>query len=107
MIKGLLFVLLFASGFGITYLLYGKEGMALRERQGKKNFITSILLGFLMLLWGMALLFWISGLARNDTPLCIALTFAIPVILVLAGFKTRANVRKALSDESGNNPDKT
>lgn len=100
MLKGFLFVLLFASGFGITYLLYGKEGMALRERQGKKNFIPSILIGFLMLFWGMALLFWVSGLARNDKPVCIAVTFGIPVILLLAGLKTRANVRKALAEEA-------
>ena len=100
MYKALFFIAMFASGYGIAYLLYGRKGMALRERQGKRNGVLAFTLGVVMFLWGMSLMLWVSGMSRGDTALCVFVTFAVPVVLLLAGIKTRASVRKALAEEA-------
>ena len=59
-----------------------------------------------MAFWGMSLMFWVSGMAKGDTALCIVVTFAVPVILLVIGINTRKRVKKALSEEEqlNNNP---
>ena len=99
MLQGLFIILLLASGYGIAYLIYGKEGMALREKQGKKIFGVALLYGVLLAFWGMSLLFWVSGMAKGDTALCIIVTFAVPILLLVIGKNARKRVKKELSEE--------
>ncbi len=99
MLQGLLIILVIASGFGIAYLIYGKEGMALREKQGKKIFGVALLYGILMAFWLMSLIFWISGMAKGDTAICVIVTFAVPIILLVIGINARKRVKKDLSEE--------
>ncbi len=99
MLQGLFIILLLASGYGIAYLIYGKEGMALREKQGKKIFGVALLYGILLAFWGMSLLFWVSGMAKGDTALCIIVTFAVPILLLVIGKNARKRVKKELSEE--------
>lgn len=98
MLKALMLIGLFASGIGLSYLIYGKEGLAMRLQEGKNNILLAILLGFVMLAWGMCLLFWIGGIARGDTKLCIAGTIGIPVVLLIFGIVTRIRVKKAAAE---------
>ena len=99
MLQGLFIILLLVSGYGIAYLIYGKEGMALREKQGKKIFGVALLYGVLLAFWGMSLLFWVSGMAKGDTALCIIVTFAVPILLLVIGKNARKRVKKELSEE--------
>lgn len=99
MLQGLFIILLLASGYGIAYLIYGKEGMALREKQGKKIFGVALVYGVLLAFWGMSLLFWVSGMAKGDTALCIIVTFAVPILLLVIGKNARKRVKKELSEE--------
>ena len=93
-----MFLALFASGFGLSYLIYGKEGLGLRLQEGKNNILLAILLGLVVLFWGMCLLFWVEGIARGDKALCIGVTIGVPVILLIAGIITRIKVRKAVAE---------
>ena len=99
MLKVLMFIGLFASGIGLSYLIYGREGLGLRQQEGKNNFLLALLLGLVMLFWGMCLLFWVSGIARGDKALCIAVTIGVPVILLIVGIVTRIKVRKAIAEQ--------
>ncbi len=99
MLKVLMFIGLFASGIGLAYLIYGRKGLGIRQQEGKNNILLAILLGLVMLFWGMCLLFWVSGSARGDKALCIGVTIGVPVILLIAGIKTRIKVRKAIAEQ--------
>ena len=99
MLKVLMFIGLFASGIGLSYLIYGREGLGLRQQEGKNNILLAILLGLVVLFWGMCLLFWVEGIARGDKALCIGVTIGVPVILLIVGSVTRIKVRKAIAEQ--------
>ena len=97
MLRWLVLIPLLASGYGVALLLYGKEGLAMREKQGKNNTLLIMGLSSLMFFWGLSLLLFIGDNTSIDT---IIGAFGIPIILIAIGIRTRANVKKALSNNT-------
>ena len=102
MLKGIMMVAMFFASYGVVYLMYGKEGMALRQRQGKNIVGPCVGIAIMLLLWMLCIILLIAGAASGDTALAIAVTVIVPVIVIALVFTTRKRVKKALEEEQRN-----
>lgn len=95
MLKGLFTAVLLCASYGLVYLAYGKKGIAYTaETSGSRKLIfTSVVVALGTLFWGMALLFWIEGIANKDLLMCKIATFALPVLYLLWVVFTRQRVK--------------
>ena len=100
MLKWFLLIPLLFISYGVVYLIYGRDGIQLLEKKGESIFLNCFLVAFILLMWILSLFFWISGAAKGDTPLCIAGTFLIPIILVVFSLISRKNTKKELEKEA-------
>lgn len=99
MIKGLFFVVLLCASYGLVYLAYGKKGIAYTtETSGtRKLLIAAVVVALGTLFWGMALLFWIEGIAKGDLLMCQIATFALPLLYALWAVFTRQRVKAEIA----------
>ena len=102
LLKGLMMAAMVFASFGVVYLIYGKDGLELRQRQGKKLVLPCIGVGALLLLWMLCLILWVTHSAAKDTGLAIAVTFGVPVLILFLTVRTRSRVKKALEEEQQN-----
>ena len=100
MLKGLLMATMFVVSYGIVYLIFGKAGMELRAKKGKNNAGLVAGIAFILIFWLMCLFFWIGGIAAGDAVLCIVVTFAVPIIIMLTALKLRKKIKAELSAEA-------
>lgn len=102
MLKWLMLIPFILAGYGILYLAYGKEGMALRERQGKKPpFWGVFLLAVVLMFWFMSLFFWDLG-GEGDRMLRWLIAIAVPALIALAVVLTRRKTKKELEEDRAN-----
>lgn len=80
------------SGMLILKIVYGKNFKS--KIAASENGMTGImiLLSVVNIIWLMSLLFWISGIAAGDTVLCIIVSFAYPVAIIVWSVIARKSV---------------
>lgn len=100
MLKGLFMTAMLCASYGIVYLIYGRDGIALRDRQGKKIWGPCIGIALLLMPWIMGVgLVWSVNTATRDIWLAIGVTILMPIIVLILTLITRKRVREALEQE--------
>ena len=103
MLKGILMIAMLGASYGVVYLMYGSEGLALRQRQGKKIIGPCAGIAILLLLWMLCILLLSAGVAAGDTGLAIGVTILVPIVIIALVLSTRKKVKKALEEEKNGN----
>ena len=103
MLRALIMLLFVSSGKGLISLGYGKEGMAAREKLGKKipdglAFFFGLLV-FIWLFFGV-FFFFVSSPGSEDALISLILIIACPAVYAIWFLVTRKSVPK-LVEESG------
>ena len=99
MLQGILMAAMLFASYGVVYLMYGKEGIALRNRQGKKIMGPCIGIAILLMIWMLCILLLAAGAAAGDTGLAIGVTVLVPIVILVLILSTRNKVKKALEQE--------
>ena len=60
MLQGLLMCAMLGLAYGVFYLIYGKKGIEIRKLTGKRNLGILAVIAIMLILWVMALMFWVS-----------------------------------------------
>ena len=102
MLQGLLMCAMLGLAYGVFYLIYGKKGIEIRKLTGKRNLGILAVIAIMLILWVMALMFWVSGIASGDTVTCIVITFSVPVILLIWGIFARKKAKEIDLDSLNN-----
>ena len=99
MLKGLFLVLMVYASKGILYLIYGKKGIQLREKDGKEN--SSIGFSFLAIFWFLCAFFLICGFGSFDFAekiWLIVITLGIPMIIAIVATIKRKKIKSIFAD---------